>query len=170
MYAYIKSKLSDESDNKVRRHPKYSDFNKNVCPMGLWNAVKERHLVSTMSQDARIIKQAAGDEYSKLEQGAFESLIDFKRKFDLKYKTYMTLGNHPKDEEDQAIDFLNKLDTSRYGNFVVDYLNNIQFGAIATPKNVEEVFSKANSRLEVTKGLKTEGASYGTINHNPRRP
>ena len=169
MYAYIKSKLSTESDNEVKRHPKYGVFNKAVCPLELWLAVKERHLITTTSQDARIIKQTAAQDYSSLRQGAFESLIDFKRKFDLKYKAYVSLGNHAKDEEDQAMDFLNALDKSRYGNFVCDILNGVQMEAIKVPKNVEEVFNKANSRLEVRRS-KTEGASYSTINHTPRKP
>ena len=67
------------------------------------------------------------------------------------------------------IDFLNALDTSRYGNFVCNYLNGVQFGSIAVPKNVEEVYNKANSRLEVCRNI-SEGASYSTINHMPRRP
>merc|ERR1712115_622663 len=41
-------------------------------------------------------------DYSKLRQGAFESLYDFKRRFDLKYKAFVAHGNHPKDDEDAA--------------------------------------------------------------------
>ena len=47
MYGYIRSKLSTESDNEVRRHPKFDEFNKEVCPLELWKGIKEKYLVIT---------------------------------------------------------------------------------------------------------------------------
>ena len=168
LYAYIRSKLSVESENEVKRHNDFENFSKEVCPLGLWRAVKATHLVTTTSRDSRMIKYNAAQEYGKLRQGAFQSLIDFKRQYDLKYKAYVTLGNDAKDETDQAINFLNALDRSRYGEFVVEYLNGISFGSIEAPKNVEEVYDLANTRLQVKRATKTEGASYSIIDHAPK--
>ena len=125
MYAYIKSKLSQESEDEVKRHGDYSTFSKDVCPKGLWLVIKEKHLVTRTSQDAHVVRQKASEDYSKLRQGAFESLYDFKRRFDLKYKAFVAHGNHLKDNEDVAMDFLKMLDTSRYSGFVMKYLNGI---------------------------------------------
>ena len=49
MYAFIKSKLSQESEDEVKCHGDYSTFSKDVFPKGLWLAIKEKHLVTTTS-------------------------------------------------------------------------------------------------------------------------
>ena len=77
------------------------------------------------------------------------------------------LGNDAKDEGDQAIGFLKALDKSRYGEFVVEYLNRIGFGSIWTPRNVEEVYNLANTRLQVKRSSKTEGAIMGPLTIHP---
>ena len=154
MYGYIQSKLGIESDNEVRQHARYAAFSREVCPLGLWLAVRETHLVTTTSRDARVIKHNAAQEYGRLRQGAFQSLIDFKRQFNLRYKAYVSLGNDAKDKEDQAIDFLKALDKSRYGEFVVEYLNRIGFGSIWIPGNIKEVYDLANARLQVKRSSK----------------
>ena len=77
------------------------------------------------------------------------------------------MGNDPKDDTNQAIDFLNALDKACYGEFVVGYLNGISFGSIKTPWNVEKVYNLANTWLQVRMAIRTEGASYSTIEQAP---
>ena len=48
----------------------------------------------------------------------------------MKYKSYIDQGNQAKNDVDQAMDFLESLDKSRYVEFVVKILNDISKGAI----------------------------------------
>ena len=56
-----------------------------------------------------------------------------------------------KDEEDQAMDFLEGLDKSRYGEFIVETLNDVQNGVITQPKSVNELYTLATQRLVLRK-------------------
>ena len=170
LYAYLMSKLSPESINQIERDLAYPEFSEAVDPLGLWRAIKEAHMVTTTSKDSRVRRYNAMQEYSRLRQGPYQSLIDYKRQFDLRYKAYLSTGNKEKDAEDQAMDFLNGLDTARYGDFVVEYLNSVTYGAVEPPSNVEEIYNYANTRLEVKRGSRIEGASYTTIEHNTYKP
>ena len=53
-------------------------------------------------------------------------MFEFKERFSMKYKSYETQGNAPKDDEDQVMDFLEALDRRRYGEFTVEILNDVQ--------------------------------------------
>jgi hypothetical protein len=164
MYAYITSKLSKESLDEVKRHKNYDSFSETNDPLELWLAIKELHSVATTSKVEGVVKRKAWEEYAMCKQGAFEDIRDYKVKFDNKYESYVAHGNPEKSEEDRAMDFLEGLDKSRYGEFVVEIINDIAKGAMKPPKTVNEVFNLANSRLVVKKsGGMNIGASYTTI-------
>jgi len=164
MYAYIMSKLSKESKDEVKRHENYDSFSVTNDPLELWITIKELHSVATGSKVKGVIKCKAWEEYALCKQGAFEDIRDYKEQFDNKYESYVAHGNPEKTEEDRAIDFLEGLDKSKYGEFVVEIINDIAKGSMKPPKNVNEVFILANSRLVVRKsGGLNVGASYTTI-------
>ena len=170
MYAYIYSKLSTESEDEIKREADFSTFSTEVDPLSLWKAVNKTHLISVASTSKTVMKRNAFSEYAKCKQGAFEDLFKFKERFSMKYKAYETQGNAAKDEEDQAMDFLEGLDKSRYGEFIVETLNDVQKGAITQPKSVNEVYTLATKRLVLTKNDSGYGASYSTISTRaPRR-
>ncbi len=54
------------------------------------------------------------------------------------------------DDEDIAMDFLHPIDTSRYGSFVSDIVNDISVGAIKRPEELNTVYAWANSRVETS--------------------
>ena len=165
MFAYIESKLSKESLDEVKRHKDYDAAKREVDPLRLWLIVKELHMVTTSSRVEAVVKRKAWEEYAMCKQGVFESLRDYKARFDVKYESYVAQGNPPKDEADQAMDFLEGLDKSRYGEFVVEVINDVAKGSMKAPKSVNDVFVLANTRLIVkSKGNNYNvGASYTTI-------
>ena len=62
------------------------------------------------------------------------------------------------------MDFLHSLDMQRYGDFVVETVNNMSSGVMNQPATVNEVFTIANSRLVVKRsGNRNVGASFATI-------
>lgn len=96
-------------------------------------------MVTTSSRLEAIVKcKAAWEEYAMCKEGVYESLMDYKAKFDVKYDSYVAQGNPEKSEEDRAMDFLVEgLDKSRYGKFVVEVINNATKRINKTPKGRE---------------------------------
>jgi len=62
LYAFIVSKLSMDSEDEVKRHPDYTTFNTSKCPLQLWLALEQLHLVTTVSKNAAfVLRQAEKD-------------------------------------------------------------------------------------------------------------
>jgi hypothetical protein len=165
MYAYIMSKLSKESLDELKRHDLYAEIDEKVDPLLLWKAIKELHMVATSSKVTQVVKRKAREEYQSCKQGAFESLVDFKARFDSRYDAYKDQGNVELTEEDVAMDFLESLDRARYSDFIVETINDIAKGVMESPKDVNQVYVLANTRLVVKKGTGAlnVGASYATV-------
>jgi hypothetical protein len=164
MFAYVESKLSKESLDEVKCHRDYEVVKNEVDPLKLWMIVKELHTVTTSSRVEAVVKRKTWEEYAMCKQGVFKSLMDYKAKFNVKYESYVAQDNPEKSEEDQAIEFLEGLDKSRYGKFIVEVINNIVKGSMQPLKTVNEVFILTNTRLIVKRGNNYNvGASYVTI-------
>jgi Zinc knuckle. len=171
MYAYIMSKMSTESIDEIKRHrDHYEAVNDSVDPLELWKIVKEIHMISTKSKSVRVVKRKSCEEYYACKQGAFETLVDFKARFDTRYEAYKHQGNPEKDDEDVAMDFLESLDKTRYGDFMCDIFNDISKGVMTEPTNVNEVYVLANTRVTMKRGSNYNvGASYTTIDGMSRK-
>ena len=133
MYAYIYSKLSKESQDEVARDASFATIEAERDPLKLWMLLKTTHMVATISKVPGIIKKSARSEYEKCKQGEFESIVDFKRKFDTRLEIYKSSGNDPVDPEDAAMDFLYALDDNRYAEFKADLVNDLAMGTLEEP-------------------------------------
>jgi hypothetical protein len=113
----------------------------------------------------KVVRRKAREEYQSCKQGAFESLFDFKARFDSRYDAYKDQGNVELTEEDVAMDFLESLDRARYSKFIVETINDIAKGVMDPPKDVNQVYVLANTRLVVkeSSGNLNVGASYVTV-------
>jgi hypothetical protein len=166
MYAYsIMSKLSKESIDELKRHEDYGNIDGQVDPLLLWKAIRELHMIATSSKVSQVIKRKAREEYQSCKQGAFASLVDFKACFDSRYDAYKDQGNVELSEEDVAMDFLESLDRARYSDFIVETINDIAKGVMEPPRDVNQVYVLANTRLVEKKGNSNYnvGASYATV-------
>ena len=165
MFAYMMSKLSKESIDELKRHDSFANIDEKVDPLLLWKTIKELHMVATSSKVTQVVKRKAREEYQSCKQGAFESLVDFKARFDSRYDAYKDQGNVELSEEDVAMDFLESLDRARYSDFIVETINDIAKGVMAPPKDVNQVYVLANTRLVVKRGTGAlnVGASYATV-------
>jgi len=164
MYAYIYSKLSKESQDEIARDASFVTIEAERDPLNLWMLLKTTHMVATISKVPGIIKKSARSEYEKCKQGEFESIVDFKRKFDTRLEIYKSSGNDPVDPEDAAMDFLYALDDNRYAEFKADLVNDLAMGTLAAPpKTINDVYVMASRRIVVKKNQTTlGGASFAT--------
>jgi len=68
---------------------------------------------------AAIVKLEARNQLKNLKQGAFESIITYKKRCNDALKAYHDHGNPTKDGAEQAMDFFDGLDNGRYARFKV---------------------------------------------------
>jgi len=167
LYAFILSKLTNESMDEVKRHEGFDDFNSTKDPLELWLAAKQIHRIDTKSMVQEFRKKSARDKYHRIRQGQYESLVKYKARFDVAYETYVELTNLELDDADVAMDFLYSFDPSRYGAFVSDIVNDVSVGAINRPENLNTVYAWANSRVE-TSQRRSDQVSFVNVNRNGR--
>ena len=84
-----------------------------------------------------MLKASSCKDYSEITQLPFESLADYKIRYDLSYQAYLDTLNPRNDDEDVAMHFLEPLDKGWYLDFVIDILNDIDKDAIVEPVNAK---------------------------------
>ncbi len=164
MYAYIISKLSKESLDEVQGAKDWAKVEASRDPLALWMIVKSTHQILTTSKVASVIKKTAREEYAACKQGAFEHIVDYKRKFDARLDALTVSGNTKPDDEDIAMDFMYGLDNSRYAEFKVEIVNDLQKGTLTPIKDLNQMYILASRRvvLKDAKGM-PGGATFATL-------
>jgi hypothetical protein len=107
--------------------------------------VEDKHRVHSNSKVATIVKLEARNQLKNLKQGAFESIITYKIRYNDALKAYHDHGIPPKDGMELAMDFFDGLDHGRYANFKVRYLNSLQIKTITAPKDLNTIFNLADN-------------------------
>jgi hypothetical protein len=148
LYATILKYLSDESLEAIQKTKEWTDIEEKVDPERLWLAIEDKHRVHSMSEVAAIVKLEARNQLQNMRQGAFESIISYKQRYNNALKAYHDQGNPIKDGADQAMDFFHGLDNGRYADFKVQYLNGLQVKSIAAPTELNTIFDLANNWLK----------------------
>jgi hypothetical protein len=159
MYAYIMSKISKESLDEISRDKAFKQLELDRDPLDLWLMLKKMHMVSTVSKVETVIKKTARDDYRKCTQGEFESIVDYKRRFDARLETYKASGNQPLDDKDIAMDFMYGLDNSRYAKFKAEIVNDIAKDIMKEPDDLNVIYVLASRRVVVKKNQTTIAGS-----------
>jgi predicted translin family RNA/ssDNA-binding protein len=118
MFAEIFKHLSETSKDKVKSHADYdAAVTDNRNPHLLWKTVRTVHTI-----------QATGDpigernlqrlKLQKMRQSNTESLISFKVRMEEIYTSLQNL-EHPVEAEEQVQEFLNRMDQSRFGTYLL---------------------------------------------------
>jgi hypothetical protein len=165
MYAYLLSKLSKESLEKT-----WATIECSRDPLALWMVIKSTHQILTTSKVASVIKKTAREEYSACRQGAFEHIVDYKRKFDARLDALTVSGNAVPPGEDIAMDFMYGLDNNRYAEFKAEIVNDLQKGTLTTQiADLNKMYILASRRV-VVKDSKTSpgGATFATLDGQRR--
>ena len=74
----------------------------------------------------------------------YESIVDYKQRFDARLDAYKASGNTAPTPEDKGMDFLYGLDNSRYAEFKVEIVNDIQKGILTQPKDLNTIYIMAS--------------------------
>jgi len=164
MLAYIISKLSKESLDEVQGSKDWAKIEASRDPLALWLVVKSTHQILTTSKVASVIKKTAREEYAACKQGAFEHIVDYKRKFDARLDALTVSGNTKPDDEDIAMDFLYGLDNNRYAEFKVEIVNDLQKGTLLPIKDLNKMYILASRRVVLKDSKDTPGgATFATL-------
>jgi len=99
-------------------------------------------------------------KYYGMRQGAYESIITYKERFDNAKKAYEDQKNPELVDKDVAMDFFRGLDDARYGSFKTDFQNQLTLQTIEQPENLNAMYLIANQWLKVH--TKTTSSGYGT--------
>jgi hypothetical protein len=129
LYGMIWSYLSPESIDKIKNQVAFKDFSVDKDPEGLWQTIVATHRINCISHVPVVIKQAAWDRYTKCRQGAFESLITYRKNFDAMLKTYTNQGNVVLETEDTVMHFFTGRDAAKYAHIKTTVHNNMTIGA-----------------------------------------
>ena len=99
-------------------------------PEALWQMVKMKHKVHSSSKVEAVMKLAARTQLAATSQGAFESIISFKKRYNNSLKAYNDQKNPVMKPEDIAIDFFSKLDNGRHAEFKTTFINGLQIKSV----------------------------------------
>jgi hypothetical protein len=143
LYTYILSKLSKESMNEFTRHAGYDDIEVERFPLRLWMVLKEARQTVATSKVAEVVKKSAHGEYMSCKQRSYESIMDYKRRFDTQLDAYKVSTNPVINDEDVAIDFLYGLGNKRYGEVKLEIMNDIPKEVMTQHKNMNAMCCQA---------------------------
>ncbi len=150
MFAEMWGHMSEESKDKVRQHPNWHLIQKEDDPLELWKAIKATHIVTAIGNPVAD-RATARDNYSKVKQHPTESLARYKVRFDNAVRARVALEDpHLPSEEDQAMDFINRLDDARYARFRANMRNSVNVDKTGTyPATLLEAYNRAANYVEV---------------------
>jgi hypothetical protein len=148
LYALILQHLSDESLDAVQKEVGWTEIEEGADPEGLWQLIELKHKVHSTSQVEAVVKLAARTQLAMTRQGAFESIVAFKQRYTNALKAYKDQKNPELLPVDEAMDVFSKLDNTRYAEFKMTYLNNLQLKACNPPADLNEIFTLANTYLK----------------------
>lgn len=85
-----------------------------------------------------------------LSQQSYETLTRFKERFDAAILALQAVGADVPTAEDQAIEFINRLDKSRFAEFQVELANNVYLQVGVYPQSLTDAYNAA-SRFQVVR-------------------
>ena len=150
--------------DELKRHKEYATFNVTLDVLALWKALKDIHMTQTTSKIDAVIKKAAKGDYNNCAQGEFESITEFKTRFDAKLLAYTQHGNPKLTDNQVAMDFMYALDKSRYASFIQEIINDLAKKTMSDLKDLNEIYVLAASRVIVRTNSKVVGgATFATL-------
>ena len=141
----ILSILDSSGKDKLELHQEYIDLmtNNTDIPLQMWRIIVQIYSagihggggVTAMDKsDARI-------EYSNIKMKDGQSILEFKKLFKASVGLLRQIDAGTPDDETQAVDFLNKSDKRRFGQFLDNLRNNVDMGLQEYPNSLDEAAS-----------------------------
>jgi hypothetical protein len=105
-----------------------------------------------MSKVAAVMKKTAQEEYAACKQGPFKHIMDYKKRFDAKLDTLTVIGNAAASDADIEMDFMYGLDNTRYAEFKVEVVNDMQKGSSVTLDDLNKMYVVASRQVIIKAG------------------
>lgn len=146
IFAYIWSRLSDESKDRVMMSGVVCDPINRDDPLALLKAIRSSHMIQSFSGVDQHDKRSARLFYASVKQLPRESVTDFKNRFMAALTGMRIVGATIPTEAEQVQDFISSLDHRRYGQLISDLANRL----IPFPASIDAAKRLAETRYEVT--------------------
>ena len=143
LYAVIWGQLSYESEEAIKLDPNWAAIERSKDPLALYKRLLEVHRTANSGFTVED-KRKSREEYSRMRQQSSETITQFKERFLQSLDAMKACGQDRPSDEDQAADFVNKLDNGRYAKFKTDLINNNTLGVGVFPQTLIEAFTLAS--------------------------
>lgn len=140
MFAYLISKLSKQSHDKVQGDADWALVDASWDPLEVWLIIQKCHQILTMSKLAPVIKKTVREEYLLCKQGQCKHIVDYKKKFDVRLDALIAGGNTAPPPEDVAMDFMYGLDNTQQAEFKGEIINDLQKGTLTAITNLNKMY------------------------------
>lgn len=157
LFGFILKKLSRESLEEVKHHVNWVKFNSNKDVLDFWLALKDVHMTLTTSKIDSVVQKAAKDDYHNCRQNEFESIAEYKARFDARLMSYNQHGNPDLTDNQVAMDFLYGLDKSRCAAFIEEILNDLAKETMKALKDLNQIYVLAATRIVVKVNSRVTG-------------
>jgi hypothetical protein len=162
-FAFILSTLSADSEDALKQDDEYAVYTADNDPLALWKAVIKHHQSGTTHQCEAVQKSEIRNQYYRMQQGAHESLISFKERFEDKRIALEMSSGAEVEEANAAMDFLSALDSHRFAEFKADLQNGMTMGDKEPPKTVTEVYRMVQQYIVPRAYGGNKSTSAGTV-------
>jgi hypothetical protein len=125
----------------IKKDPEWTDIEADADPEKLWALVVQKHKVHLASEVEEIVKLSARQMYRNIRQGAYESIISYKERFNNALAVYNEQQNAELEDKDVAMDFFSRLDNGRYADFKATFLNGLTVKSITPPEDLNAMYS-----------------------------
>jgi hypothetical protein len=144
LYATIWGQLSSESEQKIQQIANWKQIHDEKDPLMLWQRIVATH-ASSESGNPAMDKQESRRRYAALRQRPDESTSDFKQRTDECLHIMEAVAQSVPPAEDIALDFLDRLDNSRFATLKTLLANSKVLGDDKYPKTLSEAYVLASS-------------------------
>lgn len=144
LFSLIWNQLSAESKQVIMQDNQWEALLQNRNdPLALWQVINQTHTIQAMGNE-QLDRMTAREAYNRLRQGDQESLVMFKERYDRMIRTIEAYGIAAPEAADQAADFINKLDQTRYAQFKVHLANNAAINGLEYPQDLVTAYNAAS--------------------------
>jgi len=149
LYAVIWGKLSHESEETIKQDPNWRAIEKSKDPLRLYKRLLDVQRTANTGFTVEN-KRKSREEFNKLRQQPYETITQFKERFNLSLESMTACGQDLPSDEDYAAEFVAKLDNTRYTGFKTELRNNNVLGIGTFPDSVVEAFKLASKYVVST--------------------
>lgn len=140
IYAEIWRHLSEASRNLIKGVPEYDAAESTHCPLALWTILVKRHSLATAPLNNPVERRRiAREAVNKVAQSRYESISDYRKRWESAVAMRTEAGNPEVDPADEMAEFIDRLDSARYADFVREYRNAVSAGSRQPFKDYREL-------------------------------